>query len=523
MAQYPSVYPSEVTYRPGRVQTLNSDQEIALKQCWACLLAFWGYGVAISPEDIKCKESFVASSVTQQLQKTTTHRFEMSASRLKKKWSLFGRSQPKIAEVSSKRLEQMRVSETEPYQLVETPSEFVRYVYTHHYKQAFDLEDDYISDSDSDSASLESFNTARSTPTASTLKGTLIKKPSLASTPAQKVKSKTNVLPFMAKYKPRVIHTSLHKVVKNDLIDNFVLRFIRARKYVYEDSMAMITNSLLWKETEYPVEHWLLESDAPSFFSGKNKGFVKNLSVGKSFIRGHDIHGNPLFVFQSRKHFAADSLLAETERFAVVVIEWCRLFLREVNESVDLCSLMFDLTGFTLKNADNAPIKFLATMFEAHYPESLGCIIVHNAPWIFSTVWNVIKNWLDPVVLSKIHFTKGYDDLRHIIDPEHIPTYLGGKDEVDNAYPEPSKEHVLPPKKKDAKYRMLRLERDELYMKFFEVTKKWVETANPEASSQYLKDKIYLSYQMSDNYIALDPYVRNPGVYDRNGALEIRN
>ncbi len=32
---------------------------------------------------------------------------------------------------------------------------------------------------------------------------------------------------------------------------------------------------------------------------------------------------------------------------------------------------------------DYAPVKFMIKVFEANYPESLGVILVHKAPWIF--------------------------------------------------------------------------------------------------------------------------------------------
>ncbi|KAM9887120.1 hypothetical protein OXX79_013846, partial [Metschnikowia pulcherrima] len=117
---------------------------------------------------------------------------------------------------------------------------------------------------------------------------------------------------------------------------------------------------------------------------------------------------------------------------------------------------MFDLSGFSMKNADNAPVKFLTSIFEAHYPESLGIVIVHNAPWIFSTVWNIIKNWLDPVVASKIHFTKSYEDLQKFIEPKYIPEYLGGNDVKELTYHKPGPEHTKPMKEKDEAYYSLK-------------------------------------------------------------------
>lgn len=31
------------------------------------------------------------------------------------------------------------------------------------------------------------------------------------------------------------------------------------------------------------------------------------------------------------------------------------------------------------------PVKFIIKCFEANYPESLGLLLIHNAPWIFSS------------------------------------------------------------------------------------------------------------------------------------------
>ena len=32
---------------------------------------------------------------------------------------------------------------------------------------------------------------------------------------------------------------------------------------------------------------------------------------------------------------------------------------------------------------DYAPVKFMIKCFEANYPESLGVVLVHKAPWVF--------------------------------------------------------------------------------------------------------------------------------------------
>lgn len=539
MSHYPSVYPSEINYRPGRIQSLNAEQEIVLKQSWAALLNYWGYDVKISTKDIQNKNAFVASTLTQELTRVSTNASNATTTSLKKKKSFFGRKRPEVevvGVVSEERAKRLRNSHLEEYTKVELVSEKLRYLYVDYYGEGSVDEDGSENSNveDSDASSIETFYSANTSfdtcideaekqPLSSKQSTTHSIEQSSSSEFLATVKPNKEVFPFMKQYNPKVLHNSMMTFCRNDLFDNVLLRYVRARKYVVPDVIKMFANSLDWKTKGYKANELVDEGDAPAYVRGTHKGFVKNFTVSKSVIRGHDKNKNPLFMFQSRKHFAADSPLPETERFALLIIEWCRLFLREVNESVDTCTVMFDLTGFSMKNADNAPVKFLTAMFEAHYPESLGIVIIHNAPWIFSTVWNIIKNWLDPGVARKIHFTKGFEDLNKHIDAEFIPVELGGKDDSDKNYDHPSEEHTRPFKVKDARYIELKKERNELHMKFLETTKKWVESANSDVSSQYLRDKIYLSYQLSDNYIELDPYVRNPGIYDRNGSLKLRN
>lgn len=56
-------------------------------------------------------------------------------------------------------------------------------------------------------------------------------------------------------------------------------------------------------------------------------------------------------------------------------------------------TIVFDMTKFGLANMDYAPIKFIIKCFEANYPESLGAILIHNAPWIFN------RSYISPLIL----------------------------------------------------------------------------------------------------------------------------
>jgi hypothetical protein len=45
------------------------------------------------------------------------------------------------------------------------------------------------------------------------------------------------------------------------------------------------------------------------------------------------------------------------------------------------------MTGFGLSNMEYPPVKFIIKCFEANYPESLGVLLIHNAPWVFSSTF----------------------------------------------------------------------------------------------------------------------------------------
>ena len=538
---------SNVKYRPGRIQTINAEQEIVLKQVWAHYLKYFGYELNISNEDIKFKESFVPSTTTIEygertgelgfsngLVKTNTRGSINSNTSLKsstKKKGFFQRGQaepPKIS-TNSKRMRDIEAqSATERYTPVTEASEEFKYMYYDYYKEGYESEEE-LEDDVSDMNSMDTFITASTSitdPGSYELVQGVEKKgnstQSLGQAPRSfQPKPNSKILPCLSKYPPAEIHSSLFGAMRNDLFDNYLLKYVRARKFKYDEAIAMLSRSLDWRRNSLEVEQIFLEGDAPSYVNGINKGFIKNFTVGKCYTRGVDKQGNPIVLFKARLNYSSDSPLEETKRYALAIIEWCRLNLKDISQSKDQCSVIFDLTGFSLKNNDMPAIKFLAEIFEAHFPEILGSILIHNAPWIFSTIWNLIKNWLDPVVASKIHFTKSVKDLNQFIDSDSIPKSMGGNDPYDGEYPEPTAEDCHPPKPKDAIYLQIKKERNENLVKFLEITKRWVESTNSDVSARYLQDKIDICTKIAQSYVDLDPYVRNPGIYDRDGTIDL--
>lgn len=561
-------YPPGVKYRPGRIQTLTGAQEVIMKQSWAILMKLFGFPLNMTVEETKRVECFVASSKSAKLdsyvhplERIKTKASVYSSNSTKSKYSRFwGKESVKpaiddfaerstrIRELSSKRL-------TEKFEPSVIPSNGIINAFVNHYKSSYEYAEDYISsdnefdssdktdDDDDDHESLITYVTAQSDISSTPIdfqfidkevKNVSKKKKDIKTTgkdaiyktlyqdisvPKTPIDVHADDYAFETDSTPEQLQKAILSAMRNDLPDNFLLRFVRARKWDAMKGLQMMIHSANWRKN-FPADKWLMEADGPSYLNQSNKGLIKNFTTEKAWINGYDNDSNIIFWFKALRHFGTDSSAYETQRYALLCVEWVRLFLKDYNESADTCTIVFDLTGFSLKNADYTNIKFLAVIFEAHYPESLGKVLIHNAPWVFSTVWNIIKHWLDPVVASKIAFTKSAD-LPKYIDKSYIPDYLGGTDTTGALYPIPKKGDDHPPKKKDVHYRRFRKTRDELTMRFFDNTRKWIESTDPDVSSLYLEERIAIGVELSRNYLELDPYIRNPGVYDRNGLLKL--
>lgn len=54
-----------------------------------------------------------------------------------------------------------------------------------------------------------------------------------------------------------------------------------------------------------------------------------------------------------------------------------------------------------------ALVKTASKITADNYPESLGQLMICNAPWVFTGVWSMIKGWIDEVTRKKINIVGG--------------------------------------------------------------------------------------------------------------------
>lgn len=165
--------------------------------------------------------------------------------------------------------------------------------------------------------------------------------------------------------------------------DALVLRFLRARKWDIEKSLVMLVSAINWRDAR-DIEETIIHSGEDVGLkkdpSADEKAFIAQYSSGKSYVRGTDNEHRPIYFVKVRLHDPSLQTPEAMESYILHNIESIRIL---VKAPVDKCCLIFDMTGFGLKNMDFHVVKFLVSVFEARYPETLGLILIHNAPFVF--------------------------------------------------------------------------------------------------------------------------------------------
>jgi len=264
-------------------------------------------------------------------------------------------------------------------------------------------------------------------------------------------------------------------MISCDEPDSVALRFLRARKWNVNRAIKMTTACLQWR-IEWNVRA-LLEIGE----QGIDEEVFKS---GKAFIFGKDKENRPISFVRVRNHNKNTVPLFESEKFTMFLLETGRL---SIKPPVEMCSIVFDMTDFSMNNMDYPYVKFVLNALQNYYPECLGICLIVNAPWIFNGCWKVIKPLLDPVVSSKVHFIKT-EELKDYINEDQLMKCYGGNNPYDYEYIPPSPEDIeLEKKQKDNnnedKFKIIEEWRG-ITKEYEDITKEWIKKYK-ELDKQY--------------------------------------
>jgi len=98
---------------------------------------------------------------------------------------------------------------------------------------------------------------------------------------------------------------------------------------------------------------------------------------------------------------------------------------------LETCCSIMDAKGVSVASVPSVYgyVRQAAAISQNYYPERLGKLYIINAPWGFSSAFSVVKRFLDPVTVAKIHIlgTNYLQELLEQVPAENLPSSLGGE------------------------------------------------------------------------------------------------
>jgi len=157
-----------------------------------------------------------------------------------------------------------------------------------------------------------------------------------------------------------------------------------------------------------------------------------------------DKDGRPVYIEQLGKIDLAAMLKITTEERMIqnLVVEYERLAdprlpacSRKAEKLLETCCTIMDLKGVGVTSIPQVYgfLRKVSAISQNYYPERLGKLYIINAPWGFSGVFNMVKGFLDPVTVEKIHVLGGkyQTELLAQIPAENLPKLFGGSCECE--------------------------------------------------------------------------------------------
>ncbi|PMD14030.1 hypothetical protein NA56DRAFT_651256 [Hyaloscypha hepaticicola] len=209
-----------------------------------------------------------------------------------------------------------------------------------------------------------------------------------------------------------------------------LLRFLRARKFDVALAEKMFVDCEKWRK-EIDLDNLTRNFDyheKPQVFEYYPQYYHKT-----------DKDGRPVYIEQlGNIDLAAMYKITTSERMlANLAVEYEKVgdprlpaCSRKAGQLLETCCTIMDLKGVGISKVSSvySYVKQASAISQNYYPERLGRLYLINAPWGFSGVWSIVKGWLDPVTVQKIHILgSGYQkELLEQVPAENLPTIFGG-------------------------------------------------------------------------------------------------
>ena len=140
---------------------------------------------------------------------------------------------------------------------------------------------------------------------------------------------------------------------------------------------------------------------------------------GPMFVCGRDAKGNIVIVCRPCSHLPKTE--EDSEKAAARCIYTMQLCADRMSPGHERATMIYDASGVSSANWDITFVKKISKMLGTCFPERIGKILMCNNGFLVSTLWKIVKTFLDPVTAQKIIFcgTRFETNLVPLLPPKH--------------------------------------------------------------------------------------------------------
>ena len=128
--------------------------------------------------------------------------------------------------------------------------------------------------------------------------------------------------------------------------------------------------------------------------------------------------------------------IREYERLLHVRLPACS---KAKGERVDMTLSCLNMEGFSLSSLNSKTINFVKiaiSLGQNYYPEIMSEMFIIRCPLVFRAAYKMFKPFINEATRKKIHIRGGsFKDLFEKIDPDQVPTFMGGTSEAEEIGP----------------------------------------------------------------------------------------
>lgn len=180
-------------------------------------------------------------------------------------------------------------------------------------------------------------------------------------------------------------------------------------RYFKEDVQTTVNNikSVLEWRNNYNLSD-LKEDDFPEEFR----------TSGVFVTHGRDVENNVMVYIRVKLFKKGEHPIDDVKKYLAFLLD--RVDRETKGDGWSLC---FECTDAGVSNVDMELLRFVVQALTCYFVENCRYVLIHEMPWILSTVWRVVKSWLPQEQRDLVKFASK-KEMSQFVKSDQLPEFL---------------------------------------------------------------------------------------------------